>query len=395
MRSIGDFGGFLVVVGSVLAVAACGTAAHQASVAGPASAARTTPPAAPTPSAASPTVTPTPTPTPKPSVAPIPPRQPPPRYGNPDGHAFVPAAGQAVSTAHPDHVIGDGAAASCTSAAVVQAVAMGGVITFNCGPEPVTITMTQTANIVNGDLIVIDGGGMVTLSGGGEIRILDMDTCPGCWEQTGPHLIVQNIRFVDGYSGAHQVSGSADYGGGAIFDQGGQLTVVNSEFVGNGCYQYGPDLGGGAIRAYGMDMNTPVYLTDDTFLDNTCSNGGAVSGLYANFVLTNSLLAGNKAIGWGANPAQAGTPGGGSGGGVYTDGNSYNLIIDGTVIGSDSAREGGGAIFCVVDNGQGALTIENSDLHGNPSGEFQNAPGIFDSLDGHDVQPTVIDSAIS
>jgi hypothetical protein len=209
------------------------------------------------------------------------------------------------------------------------------------------------------------------------------------------HLIVQNMRFVDGYSGAPELKGSADYGGGAIFDQGGQLTVVNSDFLDNGCYQYGPDLGGGAIRAYGMDMNTPVYLTNDTFRGNTCSNGGAISGLYANFVLTNSLLAGNTAIGWGANPAQAGTPGGGSGGGVYTDGNNYDLVINGTVIRFGSAREGGGAIFCVIDNGQGALTIENSDLYGNPSGEFQDAPGIFDSLDGHDVQSTIIDSAVS
>jgi len=389
MRSVGGFGGFLVVAGSALAVAACGTAAHQASAAGPASPAKTASPVASSAPAASPTATPTP----KPTVAATPSR--PRRYGNRAGHAYVPPAGRAVSTAHPDHVIGDGTAASCTSAAVVAAVAMGGVITFSCGPAPVTITMTQTADIVHGDLIVIDGGGRVTLSGGGKIRILDMDTCPGCWEQAGPHLIVQNMRFVDGYYGAHQVSGSADYGGGAIFDQGGELTVVNSDFLGNGCYQFGPDLGGGAIRAYGMDMNTPVYLTDDTFRDNTCSNGGAISGLYANFVLTNSLLAGNKAIGWGANPASAGTPGGGSGGGVYTDGNGYNLVINGTVIRSDSAREGGGAIFCVIDNGQGALTIENSDLNANPSGEFQNAPGIFDSLDGHDVQPTVTGSAVS
>jgi len=390
---MGGFRGILAVVGSVLAVAACGTAAHHSSAGGPASTVHLTSPAASLPTSsptATPTPTPTPPPTPKPSVAPRPRR-----YGNRAGHASVPPAGQAVSTAHPDHVIGDGTAASCTPAAVVQTVAMGGIITFNCGPQPVTITMTQTANIVHGDLIVIDGGGKVTLSGGGKIRILDMDTCPGCWEQSGPHLIVQNMRFIDGYFGAQQVSGSANYGGGAIFDQGGQLTVVNSAFVGNGCYQFGPDLGGGAIRALGMDMNTPVYLTDDTFRDNTCSNGGAVSGLYANFVLTNSLLVGNKAIGWGANPASAGTPGGGSGGGVYTDGNNYNLVINDTVIRSDSAREGGGAIFCVIDNGQGALTIENSDLAGNPSGEFQNAPGIFDSLDGHDVQPTVIASALS
>src|SRR5437762_7865678 len=36
----------------------------------------------------------------------------------------------AVSTAHPDHVIGHGTPASCTSQAVVRAVAAGGVITF-------------------------------------------------------------------------------------------------------------------------------------------------------------------------------------------------------------------------------------------------------------------------
>jgi hypothetical protein len=318
-----------------------------------------------------------------------------PQYGNRKGRAYVPPAGRAVSTAHPNHIIGHGTPAGCTSAAVVAAVAMGGIITFNCGTKPVTITMTATAKIVHRHRIVIDGGGKVTLSGGGKIRILYMNTCHGCWEQTGPQLIVQNMRFTDGYSGAHQTSTSSDYGGGAIFDQGGQLKVVNSAFIGNRCYQFGPDLGGGAIRAYGMDMRTPVYLTHDTFRGNKCSNGGAVSGLYANFVVINSLLTGNKAIGWGQNPAMPGTPGGGSGGAIYTDGDSYNLIIDGTVMRYNSAREGGGGIFCVVNNDHGALTIEHSALHHNPSGQFQDAPGIFDSLNGHDVQPTVIDSTIS
>src|SRR5580704_6258639 len=39
------------------------------------------------------------------------------RAGNPDGHAAVPAAGLAVDTSHPQHVIGDGSPAGCTSAA--------------------------------------------------------------------------------------------------------------------------------------------------------------------------------------------------------------------------------------------------------------------------------------
>jgi hypothetical protein len=402
---MGDFGRFLAVAGTGLALAACGGAAGHASAPGLPSAAQSTSPALAAAPAAQ-AVTSAPAPSQTPAATPAPSRaraaaRPAaaslalPQYGNPNGHAYVPAAGRAVSTARPDHVIGHGTQASCTSAAVVAAVAKGGIITFNCGPTPVTITMTATAKIVHGHRIVIDGGGKVTLNGGGKIRILSMNTCSNCWEQTGPQLIVQNMRFTGGYSGVHQTKTSSDYGGGAIFDRGGQLKVVNSAFAGNRCYQYGPDLGGGAIRAYGMDMSTPVYLTHDTFRGNKCSNGGAVSGLYANFVVINSLLTGNQAIGWGQNPTQPGTPGGGSGGAIYTDGDSYNLIIDGTAIHDNSAREGGGGIFCVVNNDHGTLTIEHSALHHNPSGQFQDAPGIFDSLNGHDVQPVVIDSTIN
>jgi hypothetical protein len=408
---MGDFGRFLAVLGTGLALAGCGVTARQASATYPASTTKTASrspaaaaPAAPQAVASAPA--PSAVPSSAPSAAPAAPSAPSatpsaapiqqlPEYGNPGGHAYVPPAGRAVSTAHPNHVIGHGTSASCSSAAVVRTVAKGGIITFNCGPKPVTITMTATARIVHGHRIVIDGGGKVTLSGGGKIRILSMNTCNDCWEQTGPQLIVQNMRFADGYSGAHQTSTSSNYGGGAIFDQGGQLRVVNSAFIDDRCYQYGPDLGGGAIRAYGMDMSTPVYITNDTFRGDRCSNGGALSGLYANFVVINSMLTGNKAIGWGQNPTLPGTPGGGSGGAIYTDGDTYNLIIDGTVLHYNSAREGGGGIFCVVDNDHGALTIEHSTLHHNPSGQFQDAPGIFDSLNGHDVQPTVIDSTIS
>ena len=71
------------------------------------------------------------------------------KAGNPGGKAAIPADARAVDTSHPTRVIGNGTAASCTSAAVVAAVAAGGIITFACGPEPVTITMTATAKIRN------------------------------------------------------------------------------------------------------------------------------------------------------------------------------------------------------------------------------------------------------
>jgi hypothetical protein len=340
----------------------------------------------------------------KPTVAERAPAVPPvPAVGNPAGDEPVPTAGQAVDTSHPDHVIGGGTPAGCTSAAVVAAVAEGGVITFDCGPKPVTITMTATAKVVNtSQRVVLDGGGKVTLSGGGNLRILYMNTCDpkqtyttsSCWQQQWPQLVVQNLTLEDAYSAVQETS-TSDYGGGAIFDEGGQLKVVNSAFLGNRCYQSGPDLGGAAVRALGMYPGTPVYITHDTFTGNSCSNGAALSGLFANFSVINSLMTNNTATGFGANPAGSGTAGGGSGGAIYTDGNSYNLTISGTVMSGNTAPEGGGGIFYVVDGGAGTLQIEYSTLDRNHSGAFQNDPGIFSEVDGKVVPPAVIDSSIS
>ena len=104
------------------------------------------------------------------------------RFGNPSGHFPVPPAGRAANTTHPNHVIGHGTPASCTSAAVVRAVAAGGIIKFSCGPKPVTILMRTTAVVPKTrHLVVLDGGGLVTLSGGGQRRILFSDTCQGKW----------------------------------------------------------------------------------------------------------------------------------------------------------------------------------------------------------------------
>jgi hypothetical protein len=327
-----------------------------------------------------------------------------PQYGNAGGHAVVPVAGRAVSTAHPNHVIGDGKPASCTSAAVVRAVAKGGIITFRCGPKPVTITMTATAKVVNtSHRIVLDGGGLVTLSGGGKQRILYMNTCDpkqkyttsDCWEQKWPQLIVQNITFKDAYSAVRETATSS-YGGGAIFDEGGQLKVVNSGFIDSRCYKTGPDLGGAAIRALGMWQRSPVYITSDTFRGGRCSNGGGLSSIDASWAVYNSLFANNKTTGWGENPQKSGSPGGGSGGAIYTDGDSYNVLLDGTVIHFNYAHGGeGGAVFFVVDGGHGVLKIEYSTLHHNPAGGYQNAPGIFDSVDQVVTKPVEIHSTVN
>ncbi len=160
-----------------------------------------------------------------------------PGAGNPNGTATVPAEAAAVDTSHPTRVIGTGTPASCTSAAVVSAVAKGGIITFDCGPDPVTINMAATAKIVNntGPDIVIDGGNKVTLSGLDQRRILYMNTCDQaqvwttshCQNQDTPRLTVQNLTFEHGNSTGQTVDGG---GGGAIFVRGGRFKVVNSRF---------------------------------------------------------------------------------------------------------------------------------------------------------------------
>ena len=310
--------------------------------------------------------------------------------GNPSGHVPLPAAARPVNTSHPNVVVGKGTAASCTSAAVVAAVAHGGLIRFSCGAKPVTIVLAQTAKVRNtSPLVVLDGGGLVTLSGGGARRILYQDTCDPaqvwtsthCDNQATPRLVLQNLTFADGNSTGQKAEGG---GGGAVFVRGGQLTVVNSRFIRNRCDATGPDLGGAAVRALSLYRGGPAYVANSTFggaagLGGRCANGGALSSIGVSWVVLNSLFTDNAAIGRGANPARAGTPGGGSGGAIYADGNAFTIRIAGCSMLRNSAAEGGGAVFFVSNNRTGRLSIESSRLRANPSKGFETRgfPGIF------------------
>jgi hypothetical protein len=306
----------------------------------------------------------------------------------------IPPEAQLEDTSIPETIVGEGTSESCTSGAFVAAVAGGGIITFNCGPEPITITLTETAKIVNNTIlpdIVIDGENKVTLSGGGLVRILYMNTCDRdqvwttshCQNQDHPRLTVQNLTFKDG-NATGLADGTDLGGGGAIFVRGGRFKAVHCRFINNFCDSTGPDVGGAAIRVFSQYDNQPVYIVDSVFggaegLGNTCSNGGGLSSIGVSYTVINSLFSHNNAIGNGANPAQPGTPGGGSGGAIYNDGNTFSLSLCGTAIHDNTANEGGTAIFFVSNNRTGTLQIENSALWNNPKGTFETTgyPGIF------------------
>jgi hypothetical protein len=282
-------------------------------------------------------------------------------------------------------VIGTGTAASCTSAAVVAAVAAGGVIAFDCGAAPVTIPMAATAKVVNAHpRTVLDGGGKVTLSGGGSRRILYQNTCDPqqgyttshCQDQDSPQLVVQNLTFADGNSTGDTTEGG---GGGAILVRGGRFSVINARFTGNRCDASGPDLGGAALRVLSQYHGEPVQVIGSRFTGGVCSNGGAISSIGVSWNIVDTVMSGNKAIGSGANPARSGTPGGGSGGAIYLDGNTFTLRLSGSTITGNSAVEGGGAVFFVSNDRTGTATVSGSTMTGNPSAGFETAglPGWF------------------
>jgi hypothetical protein len=312
-------------------------------------------------------------------------------------HVSVPTAGRAVDVSHPDRVVGSGTAASCTSRKVVSAVAEGGVITFDCGPDPVVIRMFHTAKVVNtSHRVVLDGGGLVTLDGLGRRRILYQDTCDQrqvwttdhCDDQARPHLVVQHLTFAHGNSTGRLFDGG---GGGAVFARGGTLKIVGSHFVGNRCDPTGPDLGGAAVRALSQYDGRPVYVVGSTFRGGRCSNGSALSSIGVSWTVLNSVFTRNRAIGHGANPQRPGTKGGGSGGAIYTDGNRYVVRVGGTLMRHNHANEGGGAIFYVSNDRTGTLHLRWSTLEDNVSERFSTRPGIF--YLGHgpiDVSHTII-----
>lgn len=311
-----------------------------------------------------------------------------PPAGNPDGDSPVPLEAGPEDISVPDHIIGDGTPESCNCDAFIEAVAQGGKIVFNCGPDPVTITLDRPARVFNdaNPDIVIDGNGLVTLSGGGTTRILYMNTCDQdqhwttshCQDQDHPRLTVQNLTFADGNSRSED-----EYdGGGAIWVRGGRFKIVNCRFFNNTCDSLGPDVGGAAVRVFSQYNNQPVYVVNSTFggaegYGNFGANGGGISSIGVSWAIINSLFSHNRAIGNGANPAQSGTPGGGSGGAIYNDGNTMSLTILGTLIEHNKVNAHGSAIFFVTNDHSGDIRIDNSVIRNNTGGSwYPSYPGI-------------------
>jgi hypothetical protein len=319
--------------------------------------------------------------------------------GNGTGACAVPAEAAAEDVSRPTTVVGTGRPETCTPDAFEGAVQRGGIVTFDCGPDPVTITLPREIRLLNdvgvgglGDR-VIDGGGKVTLSGGGRNRILYQDGCDEslhwitshCQDFPHPRLVLQNLRFQGG------VTTDPTHGGGAVFARSGQLKIVNSVFVGNRCADVGPDVAGGAV--YALQQAGPVHVVNSTFgggagLGNVGSNGGALGSIGVSWVILNSVLSHNQAVGTGMNAV---SPFGGNGGAIYNDGNTFTLAICGTEVSSNAARELAGAVFFVSNDRTGSMSLDRSTFRANTGRSDPGMPGFFVLAAGTTITGTHIE----
>jgi len=264
-----------------------------------------------------------------------------------------------VDTSNPTTVVGNGTPNSCTEDAFVNALANGGIITFNCGSSPYTLTLTSGKTISKDT--VIDGGNLVTLSGGNKVRILSVQSF---YNLSTPSLTVQNLTFANGYTTDVPNTTSGSQGGAAIYKLGGTLNVINSRFINNVGPVTGQDVAGGAIYSIG---GAPTTIVDSFFKANQASNGGAIGVVGSGLTVVNSKLFGNTATGNDGNPDH-----GGNGGGIYIDGvNTYFgtvVNLSGVTVTKNKGNAYGGGLFRVAYNGSDknqATTIDQSSFDSN------------------------------
>lgn len=255
-------------------------------------------------------------------------------------------------------VVGDGTPASCTEQALDSALAAASAISFNCGAAPVTITVTRQKLISRSTSI--DGGGSVSLSGGGSTGVLKTAS-GGQGRSSVISLSIRNLTIRDG-----KTSGQ----GGAIeLGFWNDLTVSNTQFINNQALKDSAACdGGGAIFVGGGSV---VQIDASSFSGNRANNGGAINSLRSRLTVTGSSFENNQAL----HSDRINSFGDcGGGGAIYidgtrgpADGGPDQQVLRANRYSGNSTNNHGGALFVGLYSGE-RLLAEQSDFAGNSVG---------------------------
>ncbi len=282
-------------------------------------------------------------------------------------------------------VIGTGTPTNCTETALRTAATQGGIITFNCGPDPVTIDITETIELPPHETTIIDGGNLITLDAGKQTRHFHFNEPD--WMNNPDGVVLQRLTLINGKAPATDYReqdpdnpkcayGYADGSGGVLYARNGIIHIIDCTFIDNEAALIGPDVGGGAIYVVGVPE---LIISGSTFIRNRASNGGAVGMLFCgNPGIYNSRFEDNAAVGTGQNGCcdsacvgvghEEQTGAGGNSGAVYLDGlNDEDKIFNicGTTFMNNTANELGGALFRTPNSGAREMNIDNCVFDGN------------------------------
>jgi len=209
-----------------------------------------------------------------------------------------------------------GVVSVCDEAHLRTALSGGGAVTFTCsGYIGLTNTITIAANTT------IDGSGqLVTISGNSEARVFVV--------KSGVSLTLSHLTVSWG-------NDTSSNGGGAVYSDGGHVTITNSMITDNEAA-----FAGGGVMVY----NGSLTVDASTFSSDSASIGGGIAAYAASVAVSNSTF--------GANFATRSQVADGSGAGIYAEGSQ--VTVSNSSFATNDADGSGGAI--VGDNSTVILT---------------------------------------
>ena len=232
----------------------------------------------------------------------------------------------------------------------------GGGIEVNATDDAVAMLKLKNVDFANNSTGAAPGnGGALHITGPGDVTALNGTISGnaaaaeggGFWNSAVGTLTVNGARFE-----ANTASGAdADMGGGALYNDGGMLTVVNAQIVNN--VADGASGSGGGLLAQPGSM---VTVTGGDINGNTSNRAGG--GIEVNATMTDTVTVDLTGVRL-SNNATGAAPG--NGGALHITGPGTVNVISGLVSGNMAAAEGGGLWNSAV----GTLNVTGVTLTGN------------------------------
>ena len=315
--------------------------------------------------------------------------------------AMARAATITVDTLSPTSVSGhcnlSDAITAANTKAVVQACTAGtgtDTIEFSVtGTITLTSELPAITNTSPGSLTIDGSGQAITVDGAGMFQIFDISSgtlglrfltlahgtvigneeglgAGGAVFNEGGTLTVTNCTFSDNQSTGSAVGGSGNGlpgQGGAIYNSGA-LTVTDSTFSGNGATGGAgatTGVGGGEGEGGAIYNDSAMTVINSTFSANQATGGvgdgadsgdgvgGAINNDFGTGTVTNSTFSGNK--------ANAGSGGGGAGVGGAIENEDGTLILKSTIL---AASTGGNCADIVAVIGDAGYNISDDNSCG-------------------------------